>query len=206
MSEELTPEQKLELAKAEAETAKERARAAELEERSKRLDAQNRDLTVRDTIANALASTGIKFHEPKDVFKLVSSEEGVEIHPSADGRTLHCSKDGIDISFTALVEDFTLRHQFIADGRSLRHLKADEKKITCLDELPDRADRIAFISANGEDAFAKLPQHRPPKLADPAKTMTKEEYLSLRVPDRAKIAGQVGEDGVSKILRRSKKQ
>jgi hypothetical protein len=199
---ELTPQEQLALEQAKAATAKEARERAEAEERSKVLDAKNRDLRVADTIKAAIAATKITFHPTSDeLFKLVSTEPGVKIVPSADGDVLHCEKDGKEISFTALVEDFTLRNQYVADGRTLRHLKTDEKKITCLDELVDRADRIAFISANGEDAFARLPQHRPVKVADPAK-MTAQQWKDLPIVERARLCNELTEEQRARILQR----
>lgn len=198
----LTPEQLVEFEKAKAETARLAAERAASEERAKVLDAKNRDLVMADTIATGLASTGIKFNDTaKAIYKLVTSEPGVVVRSNADGTQLFCEKDGKEISFTALVEDYTLRHQFVADGRSLRHLKTDEQKITCLDELVDRADRIAFISKNGEEAFARLPQHRPAKVADPSK-MTAQQWKDLPLPERARLCNELSEEQRSRIMQR----
>jgi hypothetical protein len=203
MSEELTPQEQLALETAKAATAKEARERAEIEERSKKLDAQNRDIVMRDTVATALASTGIKFHEPKDVFKLVSTEDGVEVHASADGRTLHCSKNGAEISFDELVKDYTLRHRFIADGRSLRGIVDNGEQIKCRADLADREEIRQYISQHGLAAYEALPMTRP-RTSDPLK-MTAREYLSLPMSEKARLAGELTELQITRILQRKEK-
>src|ERR1700693_887960 len=112
----LTGAEQIELEKLRAETAAHQKRPAELEK-------EKRDLTVKTTIERGIASAGVKSHlSDKDLYKLLSSQEGVTITPSGDGSTLPCERDGKNAEFKELVESFAVKHQHMFDGRTLRHL------------------------------------------------------------------------------------
>jgi hypothetical protein len=196
----LSPAEQLELARLKAATAEAQARVATLER-------DNRDLTLVGTYETEIARSGIRSHLPqKELIKLVTSQPGATVIPSADGSVLHCELNGQPVKFSELLETFALANSYMFDGRSLKRLRLDEKLVQSLEDLPDRESRQDYIRKFGSDAIAALPAHPATKHADPAKTMTCEEYLSLRIGDRAKIAGEVGEAGVSKILQRKQEK
>ena len=56
--------------------------------------------------------------------------------------------------------------------------------MTCLDDIPDREDRMKFIEVNGSDAFGKLPQHRQvqPAHLSRCKSQGKPQWLTQPLP------------------------
>ena len=197
---EMTPAEVLELEKLRTDRAASEARTAELQ-------AQNRSLKIKDTLAKEIDAVGVRFHpSAEDIYKLLKAEPGFKVVEGADGDCFHVEIDGQPSSMTEALKRFALNHQTLADGRTLRGLKTDAQQVRSLEDLPTREDRQQYIAKHGADTIAALPAHPVTKHADPAKTMTCEEYLSLRIGDRAKIAGEVGEAGVSKILKRKEQK
>ena len=191
----LSPREELELERLKAHTAE--------------LESENRDLTVPATYEREIAATGIRSNLPqKDLVKLLTAQPNVKIVPSANGTTLHCEVDGKPVEFAQILEQFAIRreNQYLFDGRSLKRLKQDEQRVTCKDDLTDKEDKIAYLSKFGDDAYGKLPQHRLTTHEDPAKTMTREEYLALPMPTRAKLCGELSELQITRILQRSKEK
>jgi hypothetical protein len=188
---ELSPKEKLELARLNARTAE--------------LEAQNRDLVMKDTVSKSIASSGVKSHHTDtELFTVLSRQEGVKIVPSADGSTLHCERDGKEVQFKELVEQYAVKHQNEFDGRTLRHLIDNTDAVKSLADLPTRADRMAYIDKHGADAFARLGQYHP-KTLDVAK-LNATDWRSLSISEKTGIVEQHGSEVVSKILRRGERK
>ena len=197
--EKLSPAEELELARLKAATAEAQAKVAALER-------ENRDLALVDTYGREIAATGIRSHLPqKELLKLVTTQPGAKVVPSADGETLHCELNGQPVEFATLLETFALANAHMFDGRTLKRLRVDEKLVKSLEDLPDRQDRIDYIKKFGDDAFGKLPAHPVAKVADASK-MTRQQYLSLSIAERAKLCSELSEEQLARIHQRTEKK
>lgn len=192
--EKLTGAEQLELARLRAETAAHQKRTAELE-------AQNRDLVMHDTVSKSIASSGIKSHLPdRDLYKLISTQEGVTITPSGDGTQLHCERNGEKVEFKQLVEDFAVKNQHMFDGRTLRHLIDNTDAVTSKEDLKTTEDKIRWIAKHGALAYERLGQFRVPSLD--ASKLTASDWSHMTIAQKTQVIAQHGETIVSKILRR----
>jgi hypothetical protein len=192
----LTGEQQLELERL-------RAQRAESEKVIEELRAKDRDHNVKDTFKREVEKTGIRpRHTHAELVTLLNKEEGVVITPSGDGRELHVEKDGKRIEFSELLESYAVKHPNEFDGRTLRSLidKGNKDAITSLEDLPTRADRIAYIAKFGEDAFGKLGQYKVPSLD--ASKLTANDWAHMTYAQKASVVEKHGQEIVSKILRR----
>jgi hypothetical protein len=197
--EKLSPAEELELARLKAATAEAEARVATLER-------ENRDLTLVGTFEREIAATGIRSHLPqKELLKLVTTQAGAKVVPSADGSELHCGLNGQPVKFSDLLETFALANSHMFDGRSLKRLRVDEHLVRSLEDLPDRQDKIEYIKKFGDDAFGKLPAHPVAKVADPSR-MTRQQYLSLSIAERAKLCSELSEEQLARIHQRQEKK
>jgi hypothetical protein len=189
---ELSPKEQLELARLRAHTAE--------------LEKQNRDLVMKDTIAKAIAGSGIRSHHTDaDLFKLISSQDDVKVVPSADGSVLHCERDGKPTTMKELIEGYAVKHQSEFDGRTLRGLiDKGSDAIKSLADLPSRADRMAYIDKHGADAFARLGQYHP-KTLDAGK-LNATDWRALSIAEKTSVIAQHGSEIVSTILRRGEKK
>jgi hypothetical protein len=203
--EKLTPE--VELEKARAERAQEEAKRAASEENLAKMQAETRKLRLRDTYAAEFSKVGLKSFLPEDdVVRLLTSEEGIEVTPSADGTSLHVKVDGRDSTFEAAMEKFATAHRNLFDGRTLRArgLGNESEKIQARSDLTSREEVRAYLTKFGLEAYEKLPSTRP-KTTDVSR-MTAEDWRRLSISAKTELIKQHGELVVSQVMKRQEKK
>lgn len=183
----------LEIARLEAETAK-------VQQRIREQDKELADIRTKQAWNAAIEDVGVKFHVGFDsVKKLLLAEPGTEIVPSADGSELIATKDGNPTTVKELLVQLALTNQNLVDGRTLKRYQTPDT-IKSRAELKTTADKLSFIERHGLKAFESLPLRAPEDWN--IATMTRNDWLKLPTSERARLSGEIGEEGIALILQR----
>jgi hypothetical protein len=112
-------------------------------------------------------------------------------------------RSGNPADFAKLVTDAMLLDRNIGDPVSIAAaVKAGTVELGAKDELSTPAQKVAFISKFGGEAWAKLPTHRSgPTNMDPA-TMTKADYNKMSVKQKIAFQKTIDETTLGAILSR----
>jgi hypothetical protein len=130
-------------------------------------------------------------------------ESGLQIAVSDRGWIIGTDKSGNQLDMTEQVSEALLTDKALVDQESVASaVESGALGVLAKSDLRTVQQKVRFVAKFGEDAFAKLPMTRQPKVTDDIGAMTGKEYLSLPRSKRAEISGIVGEKGVSEILRR----
>jgi hypothetical protein len=186
--------------------AYESARSARIvaEARLAELQRENRDLQLQTTYEKAVTESGVTFHcSQKELLSLLSKEENLKLVPSADGTQVFAEVNGEKTDLVKVLQDFALRNRSLTDQRTLRGLVNAGEQIKARSHLADRAEVQAYIARHGLESYEALPMTRP-RTSDPLK-MTAREYLSLPMSEKARLAGELTELQITRILQRKEK-
>lgn len=130
-------------------------------------------------------------------------EAGHQIAVSDRGWIVGTDRAGNQVDMGEVVSEALLTDRALVDQESVSAaVESGALGVLAKSDLRTVQQKVRFVAKFGEDAFAKLPMTRQPKVTNDIGAMTGREYLSLPRSKRAEIAGIVGEKGVHEILNR----
>jgi hypothetical protein len=158
----------------------------------------------QEIFAAAEKTLGVAGHKAKDIPELLGklkAEYGVEA--SVSGGLLKLSQGDTVMDIGAAMQTYRTKYPADFYGNTDINFKADLKD--------DQEGKIAFISKHGYEKWAALPFDEKSLDAKhvvngtvPSEYMKRDEYARLSVTEKSKLAGEVGWQGISKILARKK--
>jgi hypothetical protein len=162
------------------------------------IDEQNNRAILRGNILRLLPTSAVKPKQdatPEEILRAIEALPEMKLHRSG-GNLVGETADGKKLSFIQVIERALLASPALADGRSTRHVELSAEQFKS-EMTPTQ--KSAFISAHGYDAWVKLPERRIAAFSRDARVITKSQFLSLPVSERAKYT----EDEIAQILRRT---
>ena len=161
-------------------------------------DEQNNRASLRGNIMRQLPTSAVKAKQDataEEILRAIEALPDIKRHQSG-GNLVGETADGKKLNLVQLIERALLATPALADGRSTRHVEQSTEHFREEMSVPQKS---AFITAHGEEAFAKLPQKRPAAFSRDAGIITKSQYLSLPVTERMKYT----ESQIAQIMRRT---
>ncbi len=190
----LSPEQRVQLELARAQTAQANAEKAKAEAQSSANQVEMRRLKERDAFALAVDASGLKFHSKiDDTRQLVGMLYDLTV--DSEGNVVARDRqDGKNVPLLDAVNNSVLAHPEWVDGRSMKKLRGEleedgSNKITSKADLKTNAERSAYIDKYGIDKFEYLPL-KPVSTSVPK---TLEEYWALPNKRKSALISEQGE-------------
>jgi hypothetical protein len=143
--------------------------------------------------------------KPKDVAEIITKlEANHQVVCSTEGGLLSMTQNGAPVSVGTVLAAFKEKNP--------RDFYGGAGEIAYKDDLAnDTPAKIRYISEFGGDAWARLPLNEASAKANgqnvkngviPSLAMKASEYARLTTSEKSKLAGEIGYQGISKILAR----
>jgi len=162
------------------------------------IEAENSRGILRGNILRQLPTSAVKAKQdatPEEILRAIEALPDIKLHRSG-GTLVGETGDGKTLNLVQLTERALLATPALADGRSTRHVELSPEQFKS--EM-NSAQKAAFITAHGADAYGKLPQKRQAAFSKDAGVITKSQYLSLPTSARMKCT----ESQIAHIMRRT---
>lgn len=185
-------------ATAEAEREKEAAER-------RRHEAEIRESNTAETFRLSIGKTGIKFHMEPSELRTVLGVAGFTLTPSNTGDSIRVlDADGEQIALETALEKIAVAKPYLVHSGADHLRPRDENGTFAQLSKEDFGNNLAaksrWISEHGIEAWTALPAKRTPRVQE--SELTAALYSRLPLSEKSKLASELGEAGISAILRR----
>jgi len=131
-------------------------------------------------------------------------ESGHQFKVSDRGWILATDRSGNQVDLTEAVSEALLTDQHLCDAESVSAaVESGALGVQAKSDLRTTEQKVRYVRKFGEEAFAKLPMTRQPKVdTNDVGHLTAQQWKNLPLSERCRIAGIVGDKGVGEILAR----
>jgi len=175
------------------------ARIAESAPRLEEIEAERKESEFNTKLSRMVAELGLErgLSLTERAFLGILKRD-LKLEVSTDGTIYPVSDAGHPLNFEAVLRSYAEKNAYMFEGRSVDRLKKHASELY-RSEMSD-AQKSAYISKHGADAYQRLPVMPKPRIS--LSTINAEEYRKLPSSEKIRIINQVGEAGVSEILKR----
>lgn len=191
----LTTEQALTLEQARIERVQAELALHNAKAQTAQVAAEHKDLLVRQHVTDVFAECGIKFYEPALVEKLARSQFDLRF---ADDGSATGLVGGKRVTLKVVLEEIARKHPTLTDGRTTRHLQANEEPPVKARDQMSRAEKIDFIDRFGLSAWEKLPAHS----VQMTEIRTLQDYARLPVATKTALLAKHGLPWLERLPRK----
>ena len=154
-------------------------------------------------VERSLAAHNLRLRAGLDITDVLNTLEANQCTVETIGGNLAVSQNGSPMHAAQAMESLAKQRGELFYARD-----TEAGSITCKDDC-DRAAKIAYLKANGLDAWARLPQHKPADadvvVLSPSK-LTRAQYQALPREQKIQFIQKFGEKGVSAVMQRTGKK
>ena len=131
-------------------------------------------------------------------------EAGHQIALSDRGWVIGTDRTGKQLDLSEEVSEALLTDQHLCDAESVSAaVESGALGVQAKSDLRTTEQKVRYVRKFGEEAFAKLPTHRTPKVdTNDVGHLTAQQWKNLPLSERARISGLIGDEGVGQILAR----